>query len=308
MVVIVALSTAKSIAKPIQALQKGTETIGSGDLNCKVGTDAKDEVGQLSRAFDRMTQNLAEITSKLHKEIEERKKAEEELNRKSQELQALTKDLRKMSGQLSKEDELSRRKFAKILHEQMGQNLIGMRIKCHDLMKGTISNKAEIKKTAKNVISLIDDTIRSTRELTTELYPVILDNLGFIPAVTWYKELVLESRKLKVLTHIDSSVECLSSEYKLSLFRIVQEAFQNIAKHASATDVKMELRKKDNNIQLTIKDNGVGFDLKKIKEKKDKGIGQMLIKERVLSLGGSLYVESVLDKGTEIKVSIPVEK
>jgi two-component system sensor histidine kinase DegS len=119
---------------------------------------------------------------------------------------------------------------------------------------------------------------------------------------------ILKPKKIKVIINIDEFVESLPSEDKLSLFRIVQEAFQNIVKHAFATEVIFKLTKQGNRLSLSIKDNGVGFDLEKIKKKKGKGIGQMLIKERVLSLGGSLNVESVLDKGTEITVSIPVEK
>ena len=110
--------------------------------------------------------------------------------------------------------------------------------------------------------------------------------LGFIPAIGWYGDLILKPKKIKVTTDIDEFLESLPSEDKLSLFRIVQEAFNNIMKHASATEVYIELKKVNRSIQLIIKDNGIGCDMKKVEKKKDKGIGLMLIKERALSLGG----------------------
>ena len=238
-------------------------------------------------------------------DITKRKLAEEELKQKSKKLEVLTQDLRKMSAQLSEEDESSRRKFARILHEQVGQNLSAIKIQCSEILKEHCSGKSKMGKTISHILSILEDTVSSTRALTSELYPVVLDRLGFIPAICWYSDLILKPVKLKVTTNIDESVESLSPEHKLSLFRIVQEAFNNIAKHASATEVDIELRKVNRSIQLIIKDNGVGCDLEKVEKKKDKGIGLMLIKERAISLGGVFNLESTLDKGTTLKVSIP---
>jgi signal transduction histidine kinase len=146
----------------------------------------------------------------------------------------------------------------------------------------------------------------STRKLTSELYPVVLDTLGLVPAVSWYSDLILKPKKIKVLSNIDDFVESFSSEYKLSLFRIIQESFHNIIKHASATEVEIELKKLDGSIRLTIKDNGVGFDFEQVKRKKDEGIGIMLMKERALSLAGQFEVKSGLNRGTKIMINIPL--
>ena len=78
-------------------------------------------------------------------------------------MEALTKDLRKMSTQLSKEDELSRRKFARILHEQVGQNLSAIKIQCSEILKEHCSDKPEMKKTISHILSTLEDTISSTR-------------------------------------------------------------------------------------------------------------------------------------------------
>ena len=175
------------------------------------------------------------------RDISIRKTAEDELTLKSQELEILTEDLRKLSSLLSKEDELSRRRLARILHEQIGQNLAVFSMKFDDITEGIITGETKIKETISNLMPLLEDTISSTRELTSDLYPTILDDLGFLPAITWYKDLVLKPLKIAVLMDIDKSAEDLSSDYKLPLFRIIQEAFQNISKHARATEVEVKL-------------------------------------------------------------------
>ena len=239
-------------------------------------------------------------------DITNRKQMEDELKHKSEELKSLTKDLRKLSFQFSKAEELSRKRYAGILHEQVGQNLAAIKIKCGYILNETSLNTFEIKEVLCELIPILNETMNSIRELTAELYPVILDNLGFIASIKWLRDLLLKLKGLNVLIRVNAPVEVLSSYAKLSLFRIVQETFLNIAKHAFATEVKVKITVEGNVLSLSIKDNGVGVDLEKIKERQ--GIGHMLMNERALSLGGSLSVDSVLGKGTEIKVSIPIKQ
>ena len=98
------------------------------------------------------------------RDITKRKRAEKELKLKSQELETLTEDLRKMSAKLSKEDELSRRKFARVLHEQVGQNLAAIKIQCSEIFKEHCSDKPMMKKTISHILSTVEDAIRSTRD------------------------------------------------------------------------------------------------------------------------------------------------
>jgi signal transduction histidine kinase len=238
----------------------------------------------------------------------ERRTAEEELKLKSSVLELLTEDLRRLSARLSKEDEWSRRRLARILHEQIGQNLAVLNMKFDDISEGIITGETKIKESISNLIPLLESTIGSTRELTSDLYPTILDDLGLIPAITWYKEFVLYPLKIVVSVDVDKSVECMSSDYKLSLFRIIQEAFQNIAKHARATEVDLKITIQDSSINLYIKDNGTGFDEKEVKTRKDKGIGLKLLKERSIALGGSFKIQSAPGNGTEIRIELPVKK
>lgn len=291
---LVALLLSNTITKPIESLAKGVAEVASGKLDARIDVVRQDEFGQLADSFNRMTENL--------------KKSKDVLRHKSKQLEASTKDLRTLSTQLVKEEELSRKKFAKVLHEQMGQNLAAIMIKCDRLVEETNLGEREMREAISGLLPLLNDTIRSMRELTSDLYPTILDDLGFIPAVTWCRDLILKPKGIRVTLGINKFVEDLPSESKLSLFRIVQEAFQNIAKHASAEEVKVALKKKKDSMKLSIQDNGNGFNSEEVEKKVGKGIGLMLMKERALSIGGGFTLESAVGEGTELIVEIPLMK
>lgn len=240
-------------------------------------------------------------------DITRRKQIEEKLKNNTMEMEKLTNDLRKLATQLSIEEERTRKRFARVLHEQVGQNLATMKLSFKKILEKSPLDEEKSRETINNVISLLSETMIATRKLTTDLYPSILDDLGFIPAVKWYTETILKPNGIKVSLDINDLVEGLTTEMKLSLFRVIQESFQNIINHASATEVNVELKNLGSILKLSIRDNGTGFDMEKIKEKTGKGIGLMLIKERALSLGGVFSLDSAIEKGTEIVLEVPVE-
>ncbi len=240
------------------------------------------------------------------RDITKRKQIEVELKDKSEKLEKSTNDLRELSTQLSIEEERSRKRFARVLHEQVGQNLAIMKLGFNKVLEKLPLNDEKNRETINSVISLLSDTMVATRELTTDLYPSILDDLGFIPAVKWYTETILMPVGITVSLEINDQVEGLPAEMKLSLFRVIQESFQNIINHASATEVNVELKKLGNTLKLSVRDNGTGFDTEKINEKTGKGIGLRLIKERALSLGGFFNLDSTINKGTVIVLEVPV--
>jgi two-component system sensor histidine kinase UhpB len=240
-------------------------------------------------------------------DITERIRVEERSREKSSKLETLTAELRKLALQSANKEEVSRRRFATILHEQVGQNLAAIRMKLPDLLNGTPSEPNKVKEVVDRLVFLLDDAIMSTRELTSALYPTILDDLGLLPAITWYKDLTLRKKGLNVSLQIDPSVESLIPESKISLFRIIQETFLNIAKHASATEVRVEITSVNQTMKLTIQDNGVGFPGQPSKRNGNNGIGLLLMKERSLSLGGGLEVQSAVGEGTTLIVKIPLK-
>ncbi len=234
--------------------------------------------------------------------------AEKNVRLKSEQMEELTKELRALSIQLSEKEEISRREFSRVLHEQVGQDLSAIRIKCCNLLSESQSDGNPTEETIYRIIALLDDAISSTRTLTSDLYPTILDDLGILPAISWYKDLVLNSDTLEVSLDLEVSAEELPENAKLSLFRIVQEAFQNIAKHAFATKARITLKKEERLFKLLIQDNGIGFETTGLGKNPALGIGLTLVKERCLALSGQLNVKSSPGKGTQLTVTIPVKQ
>ena len=158
------------------------------------------------------------------------------------------------------------------------------------------------------LVPLINTTIQSTRSLTTNLYPPILDKSSLINALEWYARSVLKPKDIKVSLDIDQTMDELKDDFKKDVYRIIRECFQNILKHSSASSVKVKIKKVKDCFQIKVKDNGVGFSSKGIKVKSGEGIGLRLMREWVKSLEGRFDLKTEPGKGTEITIELPGEK
>ena len=226
----------------------------------------------------------------------------------SNEKEKLTTSLRDLSLRLSKKEEETRKRYAAVLHEEVGQNLAVLNMIVEDSTDGGITGEAEVKKAASRMKPLLETTITSVRELTAVLYPTMLDDLGFIPAVKWYRDLLFTATGAKVAIDVDSAVETLSPDTLLSLFRLIQEALMNIVKHARATEVALEVEIHPDSLTMSIKDNGVGFDVDEVRRRRERGVGLMLLQERSLALGGDLALRSAPGEGSEVAFQMPLKR
>jgi PAS domain S-box-containing protein len=242
--------------------------------------------------------------STIIREIAELKRVEDEL-RQSQEM------LRKLASRTLSAQEDERKRIALEVHDALGSSLSAIKFKVEEVLlrlheEGT-SNVA-ISKSLEPLIPFIQDTIEETRRIQTELRPPILDDLGIVATLSWL------CRRFKAIyshIHVEQTVTIQDEEVpdhlKLSLFRIAQEAMNNISKHAKAESVCFGLQKVDDVIELCIRDNGAGFDPESLslREISKKGLGLSSMKERVEFSGGSFSIESALGKGTVIKALWP---
>jgi signal transduction histidine kinase len=150
---------------------------------------------------------------------------------------------------------------------------------------------------------LLNNTLKSARQIMSDLRPEVLDLLGFIEAVNQHvKGFGIRNKITSTFINNTKGLE-LNSQQSVALFRIVQEALNNIAKHARATEVHVILEQQNDKIMLDITDNGVGFDTSD--KKKVDSYGLLGMKERVFLLNGNLIINSQIQKGTTIKVFIP---
>jgi PAS domain S-box-containing protein len=234
-------------------------------------------------------------------DITEQKQAEEALKESQQEL-------RKFAMHLQNVREEEKIALAREIHDDLGQMLVALKIDL-GLFKQKVSKRREsigledMLSKFNNLLNLVDKTIKTTRRIMTGLRPEIIDSLGFIEAAKSY---VLEFEERY---HLACQFNCIISELNttlqqsVALFRILQEALNNVVKHAEATAVKIHVNIYENKLILEIQDNGIGFD-ENHKIRQD-SYGMIGMKERVILLEGELIITGKPGKGTCVRVEMP---
>lgn len=234
-------------------------------------------------------------------DITERKKAEEQLL-------TYQKQLRSLALELSLSEERLRRQIAINIHDHLGQDLAISKIKLDGLRK-SLNNFEHLKK-IDEVRSLVHQTIDSTRSLTFELSPPVLYELGFEAAVEWLFRFICKRDNLDLDFSTDHKPKLLEPDVRILLFQSVREILVNISKHARAKKITVAVSRINSEIQVSIVDDGIGFDLNKIKisDINKRGFGLFSVRERLANIGGRLEVESKLGKGTKILLTAPLSK
>ncbi|MGC2172681.1 MAG: ATP-binding protein [Candidatus Sulfotelmatobacter sp.] len=200
------------------------------------------------------------------------------------------------------EQEIQR--IAHAVHDEAGQLLVAARL----AMSGVsheLSPALQVR--LQEVGTILDQVETQLRRLSHELRPTILDDLGLLPALEFLTEGI--SRRAELSIHIQSS---LTRRYppniETALYRIIQEALTNVTKHAHAKNVEIQLSNEAKNLQCLVHDDGVGFDAPSVLSCKERGgLGLVGVRERLNAVGGTLQIDSVVGRGTELLVRIPVE-
>ncbi len=221
-------------------------------------------------------------------------------------LRVYQKELRLLASELSLSEEQERRRIAEDLHDSIGQTLAFTHIKL-DLMK-TAAEEAGLTEPLREIEKLIGQTIKDTDLLISELSPPVLHELGLIAAIEWQAEQIEQQHNLKcIFRESGQSKLDLHSDYRIVLFRAIRELLINVVKHAQANYAKINIGKTDQLIQVTIEDNGIGFNAKKSDTHVGSGgYGLFNIRERLEHFGGHMKVESDKDHGTRIVLTLPL--
>ncbi len=219
-------------------------------------------------------------------------------------LQKSYEDIRQLASNLQSIREDERTSIAREIHDELGQQLTGLKMDLHWLTRKINSSDEQVAAKMQESIKLIDATIASVRKISTDLRPSILDDLGLIPALEWQGE-EFEKRSGIAVEFINNAGErSVQPEVATAIFRIYQELLTNIARHANASQVKAELTMDKSQLYFRLTDNGIGFNPELIKNKKT--LGLLGIKERSLLLGGTYEFESAPGKGSVTSISIPI--
>lgn len=193
------------------------------------------------------------------------------------------------------------KRIAHALHDEAGQLLVSVYLALEEVA----NNQPPARKHLLKVIGLLDKIEEELRRLSHELCPRVLEDFGLLPALKFLAEGVAARTGL-LITVEGKSEPSLSPVLATTLYRIVQEAFTNVTRHAEASQVNVTVLQELQTLRCSIRDNGVGCDVSSLSARTgERGLGLIGIRERLNSLGGSLSLVSTLGQGTELMIAIP---
>jgi signal transduction histidine kinase len=209
--------------------------------------------------------------------------------------------LKDLSARLVQAQETERRALSRELHDEVGQSLSAVLMELRNLSAGLkVRSEEQSRSHVETVKGLVENTVRVVRNMALLLRPSMLDDLGLIPALKWQarESAKRTSMDVTVATELDS--DDLPDEYKTCIYRVVQEALHNCARHSRATAVRIRVEQRPERLVLIIQDDGQGFDVRHMK-----GLGLLGVQERVARLGGSCNIHSKPGRGTILTVELP---
>lgn len=226
-----------------------------------------------------------------------------ELRASQAKLQATNEKLRQLAAHAEQIKEGERKRIAREIHDELAQNLLALKIEAELLASRTRDRHGRLHERAAATVRQIDTTIRSVRQIINDLRPNVLD-LGLNAAVDW--QVADFGRRTGIECELveDQSEHHLDDQCATALFRILQESLSNVARHARASKVRIDLHQHANMLTMTIRDNGVG--MQPGSRNRNGSFGLVGIEERVNILGGSFSISSGPDHGTTIVVTVPV--
>ena len=232
--------------------------------------------------------------------ITERKQAEAKRKQYSRKLQVL-------SRRLVEAQETERRNIARELHDEIGQALTVMQLNLQAMLQLPGADALTPRLTEN--LKVVERVLEQVQDISLDLRPSILDDLGLEPALRWYTDRQAALVELKVEFHADPLEQRLDPVIETECFRVAQEALTNVVRHAQAKAVTVELRKEEGQLHLCVRDDGIGFDVAVVREKAVRGtsLGLLSMEERAVLAGGRLEFNSVPGRGTEVHAWFPLK-
>jgi PAS domain S-box-containing protein len=237
-------------------------------------------------------------------DITERKRNEEELLKHQQRLQASEARLRELAAFLQTVREEERTRIARELHDELGQALTALRLDLGWLRGKCGSLGAPAAERVSSAFSVVEQSIVSLRRISEDLRPAMLDSLGLAAAVEHHVTQFEQRSGIKCRLTMNREEFDLDGSVATAVFRIVQEALTNVARHAQATEVSVSLNETDEGIELAVTDNGRGLAATENK----KTFGLLGMRERITILGGSFDIVSQPGQGTRISCRLPLQR
>ncbi len=279
------------VLKPVRDLTAASKRLAAGDLGARTTISrTRGEFGELARAFDDMAEKL-----EAHQLQQQRSQ---------QALQESREQLRRLAAHIETIREQERSHIAREIHDNLGQALTALKMDLSWITRKMSGPQPEIQRKLASMRSLIDETIATVHRVTAQLRPGVLDDLGLAAAIEWQVEEFEERTGIACDLELASEGEALSAEQATAIFRILQEALTNVARHSRATRLRVATEESSDHFVLEVADNGIGIDPQALASSKSYGI--IGIRERVHPWDGKVSIRGTPGQGTTLRVEIPL--
>jgi len=227
------------------------------------------------------------------------RRLEREVERRLKETTEARSDLQDLSARLVRAQEEERRTLARELHDEVGQSLSAIMMEAGNAEAAV--NGVDLRRRVSSIGSIAENTLNVVRDLALLLRPSMLDDFGLVPALNWHAREMTKRTGLNVRITADPASGDLPDEHKTCIYRLVQEALNNAARHASARNLQVTVRNQTDRVMFSVQDDGSGFDKASVR-----GLGLLGMEERVRRLGGTFRIDSQLGRGTAISAELPL--
>lgn len=293
----------RKVVHPVTTLSEVAQRIAGGELTREITSPWGGEIGELARSLETMRRRLAGWATSLEEQVKGRT---EELEERNRELAGLYASLRQQElqrqallGRILTAQEDERQRVSRELHDSIGQAFWALTLHLERL-QGLPGCSPELRAELASLQKLAADSLADLRRLTVALRPAALDDLGLVPAIRRYAELYLGDAGIGfdvvdhgLLGRLDPFLEAV-------VYRVVQEAINNVARHSRATRARIELSVVERILHAIVTDNGTGFD----RGARPPGVGLQGMDERALLVGGALSVMSEPGQGTVVSLQV----
>jgi PAS domain S-box-containing protein len=284
----------------------------TGAINCFYDITERKQAEAAQRRIAVMTAT----NRKLELEISRRqavetalKKSEQHQGRLLEESRLMQDQLQLLSRQILSAQEEERKRISRELHDVIAQTLSGINVRLATLQREAALDPKGIERSIARTQQLVEHSVNIVHRFARELRPTMLDDLGLIPALDSFMKGFNEETGIHVSLSAFAAVEQVHGDKRIVFYRVAQEALTNVARHARASRVEVNLQKLDGAVCLTIKDNGKGFPAERVfHAKKKKRLGLLGMRERLEMVGGSFTIQSIPGEGTTITAQIPFGK
>jgi signal transduction histidine kinase len=278
--------------------------------------EANTHLNQIVKTLSQRTLELAQSVEDLKQEISQRKAVEESLRASEltsslllEKSRLMQEELMHLSRQLLSVQEEERKKISRELHDVIAQTLSGINVRLASLKTESSDGIANLHKKITSAQRLVEKSVDIVHRFARELRPTVLDDLGLIPALESFMKGYMEDTGVRASLKVFAGIEESNGMTRTMLYRVAQEALNNVARHAKASQVEVSIQYLDGIIHMDIKDDGQGFDADgKSNPKQHNRLGLIGMRERVEMVGGTFRVESTPGNSTTVHVEIPAEK